>query len=350
MTTLITGGNGFLGTALKKHFPQAVCPRSKDYDLVSQERCKSLFWQYNPDVVIHLAATVGGIGANKANPGRFCYENLMMGANVVECCRKYGVKKLVVTSTICSYPKFTPVPFKEEDLWNGPVESTNAPYGLAKKLIMVLGQGYREQYGMNVVTLLVVNLYGPNDHFDLENSHVIPAMIRKFHAAKVNKYPEVFLWGDGSPTREFLYVEDAAEAISLATEKYEGKEPINIGSGMEISMSELANQIRVVVGYEGEIIWDKSKPNGQPRRCLDVSRAKSAIGWEAKTPFSEGLKKTYEWYVNNRKATRITCVHGNTAEVEKGGYTGFGTIYPCRCTFSATSDGYVHPQDGLTIQ
>jgi GDP-L-fucose synthase len=354
MTTLITGGNGFLGTALKKHFPTAVCPRSKDYDLVSQERCRFLFWQYNPDVVIHLAATVGGIGANKANPGRFCYENLMMGANVVEGCHKYGVSKLVVTSTICSYPMMTPVPFKEEDLWNGfpssYPESTNAPYGLAKKLIMVLGQGYREQYGLNAITLLIVNLYGPNDHFDLENSHVIPAMIRKFHAAKVNKYPEVFLWGDGSPTREFLYVEDAAEAISLATEKYEGKEPINIGSGMEISMSELANQIRVVVGYEGEIIWDKSKPNGQPRRCLDVSRAKSAIGWEAKTPFSEGLKKTYEWYVNNRKATRVTCVHGNTAEVEKGGYTGFGTIYPCRCTFSATSDGHVHPEDGLTIQ
>ena len=350
MTTLITGGNGFLDTALKAHFPGATCPRSSDFDLVNQVQCDKMFWTHNPDVVIHLAATVGGIGANKANPGRFCYENLMMGANVVECCRKYGVKKLVVTSTICSYPMMTPVPFKEEDLWNGPVEPTNAPYGLAKKLIMVLGQGYREQYGLNVVTLLVVNLYGPGDHFDMENSHVIPAMIRKFHQAKINKYQEVVLWGDGSPTREFLYVEDAAEAVSLATEKYEGKEPINIGSGMEISMSELANQIRDVVGYEGEIFWDKTRPNGQPRRCLDVSKARSAIGWEAKTPFHEGLKKTYEWYVKNRKATRITCVHGNTAEVEKGGYTGFGTIYPCRCTFSATSDGHVHPKDGLTIQ
>lgn len=300
MSLLITGGNGFLGKALHKRFPKAVCPKSSEFNLINQEQCDRMFWTHNPDVVIHLAATVGGIGANHANPGRFCYENLMMGANVTECCRKYGVRKLVVTSTICSYPKFTPVPFKEEDIWNGPVESTNAPYGLAKKLVMVMGQGYREQYGMNIVTLLVVNLYGPNDHFGLQNSHVIPAMMRKFHEAKKNSSKEVVLWGDGTPTREFLYVEDAAEAIALATKKYDGKDPINVGSGMEISMSELANQIREVVGHEGEIAWDKTKPNGQPRRCLDVSKAKSSFGWEAKTPFHEGLKKTYDWYVKNR--------------------------------------------------
>jgi len=348
MNVLITGGNGFLGKALRERFPKAICPGSSDFDLVSQQDCEKMFWTYNPDVVIHLAAQVGGIGANRKNPGKFCYDNLMMGANVVECCRKQSVKKVVIASTICSYPKFTPVPFKEENLWDGYPEETNAPYGLAKKLIMVLGQGYREQYGLNAVTLMIVNLFGPHDHFDLENSHVIPAMMRKFHEAKNNEDPEVVLWGDGTPTREFLYVEDAAEAIAIATEKYESPEPINIGSGKEISMRDLAMEIKALVGYEGKIVWDDTRPNGQPRRCLDVSKAKKAIGWEAKTPFRDALATTYRWYVG--RPTVVTCEHGNSAEVMPGGCTGFGKIKPCGCMYSATSTGYVHPKDGLTIK
>jgi GDP-L-fucose synthase len=246
--------------------------------------------------VVHLAANCGGIGKNKRVPGELAYDNLMMGMNVLEGCRLAEVDKLLVVGTICAYPKFTPVPFKEKDLWNGYPEETNAPYGVAKKALMTTGQAYAQQYGMNVVHLLIVNMYGPHDHFDLEDSHVIPAMMRKFHEATEKGDSSVELWGDGSPTREFLYVDDAAEAIRVALEKYDSPEPMNIGSGMEISMKDLATKVASLTGFKGDIIWDTSKPNGQPRRCLDVSKAKEEIDWVAKTPFDVGLSKTYEWY------------------------------------------------------
>jgi GDP-L-fucose synthase len=301
---LITGGHGFVGTSLRKLYPEAIVPRSAEFDLVEKGACELMFCKYSPDVVIHLAARVGGIGANRANPGKFAYDNLMMGANVVECARKYKTRKVVAAGTICSYPKFTPVPFKESDLWGGYPEDTNAPYALAKKMVMVLGQAYRKQYGTNVVTLLVVNLYGPGDHFDLENSHVIPAMIRKFHEAKAREEPMVTLWGDGSPTREFLYVDDAAEAIHLAEQAYDDEEPMNVGSGSEISMAALAEKIRYLVGYQGKIVWDTSKPNGQPRRCLDVSKAAKRIGWISRTSMEEGLARTYEWCLREQPWAR----------------------------------------------
>jgi GDP-L-fucose synthase len=298
---VITGGNGFLGRSLvanlrEKGYSSVDSFSSKEFDLVSQEDTKRMFFYYRPDVVIHLAARVGGIGANMKNPGKFCYENLAMGANVIEESRQGGIRKLVVAGTICAYPKFAPVPFREEDLWKGYPEETNAPYGLAKKLLLVMSQAYRKQYGCNFVYLLPVNLYGPLDSFDLEDSHVIPAMIRKFHEAHIRKDPTVTLWGDGTPTREFLYVDDCAEAFACAMERYDGDEPINIGTGREVTMGALADMISGVVGYEGSIHWDASRPNGQPRRQLDTSRAKEALGWQSKTPLEEGLRKTYEWY------------------------------------------------------
>jgi len=298
---LITGGAGFLGSFLVEKLRQKGCkdifvPRRKDYDLVEMEAVKRLYHDSRPTMVIHLASRVGGIGANQANPGKFFYDNLMMGAQLMEVGRQAGVEKFVTISTICAYPKFTPVPFKEEDLWNGYPEETNAPYGLAKKMLLVQSQAYRQQYGFNSIVLFPVNLYGPRDNFDLLTSHVIPALIRKCLEAKRRGDPNIEVWGDGSPTREFLYVEDAAEGICLAAERYDSSEPVNLGSGMEISIKDLVHTIKRMTGFTGEIIWDTTKPNGQPRRSLDISRAEKHFGFRAKTSFEEGLRRTIAWY------------------------------------------------------
>jgi GDP-L-fucose synthase len=294
--TLVTGGAGFLGShlvdRLEEQGHEVVVPRSAEYDLRQDDDVARLFRDTRPDVVYHLAALAGGIGANRAEPGRFWYENLLMGAYVLEQSRLARVAKLVTLGTICEYPKHTPVPFREEDLWSGYPEETNAPYGIAKKAHLVGGQAYREQYGLNVLHLLPVNLYGPRDNFDLETSHVIPALIRKM----LENTDEVVLWGDGSPTREFLYVEDAAEGIALAGERYDGAEPVNLGSGDEISIRDLAELVAELTGFEGRIEWDTSKPNGQPRRRLDVSRAEQLFGFRARTPLREGLERTVAWY------------------------------------------------------
>ncbi len=303
---LVTGGAGFLGANVVKRLEEKegaeeiFVPRSKEYDLVERESIGRMFRDAKPTVVIHLAAVVGGIGANREHPGEFFYKNLMMGVQLMEEARLNKVKKFVAIGTICAYPKFTPIPFKEEDLWNGYPEETNAPYGLAKKMMLVQSQAYRQQYGFNSIFLLPVNLYGPGDNFDLEGSHVIPAMIRKFHEAKERGQKEVELWGDGSPTREFLYVEDCAEGIALAAKKYDGAEPVNLGSGKEISIKNLAGLISKRIDYKGKIVWDKTKPNGQPRRMLDVSRAEKYFGFKAKTSFEEGLDRTIKWYLENR--------------------------------------------------
>ncbi len=298
---LVTGASGFLGRHVVRELHRrgavdVLTPGSAEYDLRRLDRVERLFEAERPDVVIHLAARVGGIGANRANPGSFFYDNLIMGAQLVEVARQRQVAKFVAVGTICAYPKFTPVPFREDDLWSGYPEETNAPYGLAKKMLLVQAQAYREQYGMNAIYVLPVNLYGPGDHFDLENSHVVPAMIRKFIEARDRSRPEVILWGTGRPTREFLYVADAAEAIALATERYNDPDPVNIGSGEEISIRELADVIREGVGYRGEIRWDESKPDGQPRRALDTSRARERFGFVASTPFDIGLRQTIHWY------------------------------------------------------
>ena len=293
---LVTGGAGFLGSHLVERL-EAECnevfvPRSAEYDLRREADVERLFADARPEVVFHLAALAGGIGANRAQPGRFWYENLLMGAYVLEQSRLAGVGKLVTLGTICEYPKFAPVPFREDDLWNGYPEETNAPYGIAKKTHLVGGQAYRAQYGMDVIHLLPVNLYGPRDNFDLDTSHVIPALIRKMEES-----PErVVLWGDGSPTREFLYVEDCAEGIALAAALYDGAEPVNLGSGQEISIHDLAELVADVVGFEGEVEWDTSKPNGQPRRQLDVTRARELFGFEARTPLREGIERTVAWF------------------------------------------------------
>jgi len=299
----VTGGAGFLGAFVVEKLRERGCrnvfiPRSRDYDLVEMESVKRLYRDAQPDVVIHLAAQVGGIGANRSNPGKFFYDNLMMGTQLMEQSRLCGVKKFVAIGTVCAYPKFTPIPFREETLWDGYPEETNAPYGLAKKMLLVQGQSYRDQYGFNSIFLLPVNLYGPGDNYDPHSSHVIPALIRKCLEAKLSGQAEVICWGDGSPTREFLYVEDCAEAIVLAAEKYEGGEPVNIGAGREISIKELVEQIAAITGFHGHIIWDTSKPNGQPRRCLDTSRAREFFGFTGKTDFRDGLKKTIDWYLS----------------------------------------------------
>jgi GDP-L-fucose synthase len=298
---VVTGGAGFLGrsvvAALHAHgASQIVVPRKAQYDLRTQDAILRLLDDAQPEIIIHLAAVVGGIGANREHPAEFFYENLMMGTQLLHEAYRAGVRKFVTIGTVCAYPKFTPVPFSENDLWIGYPEETNAPYGLAKKMLLVQGQAYRQQYGFNAIYLLPTNLYGPGDNFDLHSSHVIPALIRKFIEARARGEAEVVAWGTGSPTREFLYVDDAAEGIVLAAERYDGDEPVNLGSGFEISIRDLTHLIAELVGYDGAVVWDSSKPDGQPRRALDTSRAANAFGFRATTQFREGLTRTIEWY------------------------------------------------------
>jgi GDP-L-fucose synthase len=308
MKILVTGGSGFLGSFvidnLKKKYSSDIAiysPRSSEYDLVNKNDVDKLYKNTSPDVVIHLAARVGGIGANESNPGKFFYDNMSMGLHMVEGAREYNVNKFIFVSTVCGYPKFTPAPFKEEDMWNGYPEETNAPYGIAKKAIMVMLQGYHSQYGLNGVVLVPTNLYGPRDHFDPSVSHVIPALIKKFVDAKESGNKNVMVWGDGSATREFLYVDDAARAIVESVDKIDDPDPINLGSNYEISIWDLAKKVGLVVGYDGEIVFEKSKPNGQPRRLLNTDKALNKLGWKASMDFDTGLRNTVEWYLLNRQ-------------------------------------------------
>jgi len=302
---IVTGGSGFLGSfvveKLKERSASDVfVPRSSQYDLRSQDGISRLLHDYKADMMIHLAALAGGIGANRARPAEFFYNNLMMGVPLLHQAWEQNVEKFVAVGSICSYPKFTPLPFKEENLWDGYPEETNAPYGLAKKMLLVQAQAYRQQYGYNTIYLMPVNLYGPRDNFDLETSHVIPALIRKAVEAGERGDKEILAWGDGSPTREFLYVEDAADGIIAAAEKYNGAQPVNLGSGQEISIKNLIEMVVRLTDFKGDIVWQTDKPNGQPRRALDVNRAKEYFGWSAQVPFEEGMKRTIEWFKENK--------------------------------------------------
>ena len=312
---IVTGGGGFLGSFVIEHLKQRgasdiFIPRKKDYDLTDRHAIERFYTDALKDidpknvVVIHLAANVGGIGANREHPAEFFYDNMIMGVELMHQAYKHGVGKFVATGTVCAYPKFTPVPFKEDDLWNGYPEETNAPYGLAKKMMLVQAQTYRQQYVFNAIYLLPVNLYGPRDNFNLQTSHVIPALIRKAVETGERGDQQLPVWGDGSPTREFLYVEDAADGIVTAAEKYNGDQPVNLGSGYEISIKDLTELIVKMTGFEGRLVWQTDKPNGQPRRGLDVSRAKEYFGWSAQVTFEEGLRRTIEWFKENREKVR----------------------------------------------
>ena len=302
---VVTGGAGFLGSFVLEELRRrgardVFVPRSADYDLVDIAAVRRLYADAKPTLVIHMAARVGGIGANRDNPGKFFYDNLMMGVQLIEVGRQVGLKKLVALGTICAYPKFAPVPFKEDDIWNGYPEETNAPYGLAKKMLLVQSQAYRQQYGFNSSVLFPVNLYGPKDNFDLHTSHVIPALIRKCVEARDRGDRQIVVWGDGSASREFLHARDAAEGIVAASERYDKSEPVNLGAGFEIKIRDLVPLIARLCRFEGEIVWDTTKPNGQPRRMLDTSRALEEFGWKARIGFEEGLRETVEWYEKNR--------------------------------------------------
>jgi GDP-L-fucose synthase len=304
---LITGGAGFLGSFVQERLRQLgytnfVPLRKRDFDLTHEADVDRLYQTHKPDVILHLAAEVGGIGANRDNPGRFFFANLAMGMHLIEAARKFGLKKFVQVGTICAYPKFTPVPFQEDELWNGYPEETNAPYGIAKKSLLVMCQSYRQQYGLNAIYLLPVNLYGPGDNFDLHTSHVIPALVRKCVQARQRGDKQITAWGTGSASREFLYVQDCAEGVVAAMEKYDSPEPVNLGSGHEITIKQLMELIAKLSRFEGRIDWDTSKPDGQPRRCLDVSRAKQEFGFAAKTSLEDGLRKTIEWFEANENA------------------------------------------------
>lgn len=305
---VVTGGGGFLGSFVVDSLKARGCesvfvPRKRDYDLTRMDGIEKMFADAQPEVIFHLAAVVGGIGANRINPGSFFYENAIMGIQLIEAARMHKVEKTLIAGSICAYPKFTPVPFKEEDLWNGYPEETNAPYGVAKKALLVQSQAYRQQYGLNSIFVMPVNLYGPRDNFDLQSSHVIPALIRKALEAKEAGLDELVGWGDGSPTREFLYVEDAAEGLITAAASYDGEEPVNLGSGYEISIKDLMELVARLSGFEGRIVWDTGQPNGQPRRRLDTTRAESYFGFKARTSLEQGLQKTIAWYKENRPQT-----------------------------------------------
>ena len=298
---IVTGGAGFLGSHVVREFERRgakniIVPEYPAVDLRERDSVRQLIESTRPDLIVHLAASVGGIGANRASPGTFFYDNMAMGLHILEEARRARTKKVVVAGTICAYPKFAPIPFKEDDLWNGFPEETNAPYGIAKKALLVMAQSYRLEFGSNFVVLFPVNLYGPGDNFDLHTSHVIPAMIRKFHEAIQRGHQQVILWGDGTPTREFLFVEDAARGFALAAERYDDPDPVNLGAGFEISMRELAEKVATLMGYQGQLIWDPKMPNGQPRRMLDTQRAKERFGFTVQVSFDEGLRKTIDWY------------------------------------------------------
>jgi GDP-L-fucose synthase len=306
---MVTGGTGFLGRAVCAHLRQLGCrqifaPHSAQYDLRTEDGVVKALMKSCPDVVFHLAARVGGIGANLRRPAAFFYDNALLGIHLIEHCRRMGVQKFIAAGTICSYPKHTPVPFREESLWDGYPEETNAAYGLAKKMLLVQCQAYRQEYGFNCICPLLVNLYGPGDNFDLETSHVIPATIRKFSEARDRGHPPVVMWGDGSPTREFLYIEDAARGVVLAAQHYDSGEPANLGNGKEVSISDLARQIARLTGFHGEIVWDASRPNGQPRRCLDTSRAEREFGFKARVSLEAGLRRTIDWYQQGRTVSK----------------------------------------------